>query len=134
MESTLDNREAEAIQEQGDAPESLGDLLAKHEALGREITRLKAAGRAEAVSKIKAMMAEWDVSVVDLAAPIAATAKAKGKSEQGGEKPPVPVKFRHPETGETWTGRGLKPKWLTQALDEGKSLEDFAIQPAEAAA
>lgn len=37
----------------------------------------------------------------------------------------VPVKFRNPETGETWTGRGLKPAWVTKALSEGKTLEDL---------
>lgn len=40
----------------------------------------------------------------------------------------LPVKYRNPETGDTWTGRGLKPKWLEQALAEGKSLDEFLIQ------
>jgi DNA-binding protein H-NS len=29
--------------------------------------------------------------------------------------------------GETWTGRGMKPRWLTSAIKEGKQLEDFLI-------
>ena len=39
----------------------------------------------------------------------------------------VAAKYRDPSTGQTWTGRGLKPKWLQAALTTGKSLEDFAI-------
>jgi DNA-binding protein H-NS len=35
-------------------------------------------------------------------------------------------KYRGPN-GETWTGRGMNPRWLTSALNEGKQLEDFLI-------
>lgn len=37
-------------------------------------------------------------------------------------------KYRHPENAElTWSGRGRKPSWIAEALDAGKSLDDFAI-------
>jgi DNA-binding protein H-NS len=39
----------------------------------------------------------------------------------------VAVKFRNAATGDTWTGRGLKPKWLKAQLDAGKQLSDFAV-------
>ena len=35
-------------------------------------------------------------------------------------------KYRGPD-GETWTGRGIKPRWLTRAMNEGKQLKDFLI-------
>lgn len=38
----------------------------------------------------------------------------------------VAPKYRGPD-GETWTGRGLKPRWLTSALNEGTQLKDFLI-------
>lgn len=31
------------------------------------------------------------------------------------------------DSGNTWSGRGLKPRWLTAAIAAGKKLEDFAI-------
>ncbi|WP_131667720.1 H-NS family nucleoid-associated regulatory protein [Psychrobacter pygoscelis] len=38
------------------------------------------------------------------------------------------IKYRNPKNSEeTWTGRGRKPTWLVNALDQGQSLEDFAI-------
>jgi DNA-binding protein H-NS len=49
------------------------------------------------------------------------------KATRGGTRGPVAPKYRHPETGETWSGRGLKPRWLTAAMKSGKSLEAFAI-------
>src|SRR5258706_3171458 len=40
----------------------------------------------------------------------------------------VAPKYRNPEDpGETWAGRGLKPRWLAAALKSGKNLEDFSI-------
>ncbi|MGE4079451.1 MAG: H-NS family nucleoid-associated regulatory protein [Reyranella sp.] len=37
-------------------------------------------------------------------------------------------KYRNPANrSETWTGRGLKPKWMVAAMKGGKKLEDFAI-------
>ena len=35
-------------------------------------------------------------------------------------------KFRGPH-GETWAGRGMKPRWMTNAMKEGKKPEDFRI-------
>ena len=40
----------------------------------------------------------------------------------------VAPKYRNPENpGETWAGRGLKPRWLAAALKSGKKLDDFVI-------
>lgn len=37
-------------------------------------------------------------------------------------------KYRHPENPElTWSGRGRKPGWIAEALEAGKSLDEFAI-------
>ena len=38
----------------------------------------------------------------------------------------VAPRFRGPE-GETWSGRGLRPKWLTALMAQGRKLEEFAI-------
>jgi len=38
----------------------------------------------------------------------------------------VPPKYRGP-SGETWAGRGAKPKWLVAAIKGGKKLDQFLI-------
>src|ERR1700740_2100011 len=38
----------------------------------------------------------------------------------------VAPKYQGPH-GEKWSGRGLKPRWLTAAMSEGRRLEDFLI-------
>lgn len=50
----------------------------------------------------------------------------KRRGARAGRK--VPPKYRNPENrSETWTGRGLQPRWLRAALKAGKKLEDFRI-------
>jgi DNA-binding protein H-NS len=39
----------------------------------------------------------------------------------------VAPKYQGPN-GETWTGRGLMPRWMAALVAEGKSKEDFAIK------
>jgi DNA-binding protein H-NS len=53
---------------------------------------------------------------------------AGGKKAKRGPRGAVAPKYRDPETGATWAGRGLKPRWLTAAIKSGKSLEHFAIK------
>jgi len=54
---------------------------------------------------------------------------SRGKSAFGrGARGKVAPKYRNPEDpGETWAGRGLKPRWLAAALKTGKKLDDFRI-------
>jgi DNA-binding protein H-NS len=39
----------------------------------------------------------------------------------------VPPKYRGPRNGETWAGRGAKPRWLVAAMKGGRKLDDFLI-------
>jgi DNA-binding protein H-NS len=46
----------------------------------------------------------------------------------------IPPKYRNPQSpGETWTGRGMRPRWLAEAMRDGKPLKDFLIadQPSQ---
>ena len=38
----------------------------------------------------------------------------------------VPPKYRG-QSGETWAGRGARPRWLVAAIKGGKKLDDFLI-------
>jgi DNA-binding protein H-NS len=48
----------------------------------------------------------------------------QGASALRGRK--VPPKYRSP-SGETWAGRGARPRWLVAAIKGGKKLDDFLI-------
>ena len=43
----------------------------------------------------------------------------------------VPPKYRGP-SGETWAGRGARPRWLVDAIKGGKKLDDFLIEARKA--
>ena len=50
--------------------------------------------------------------------------KAKTKKPRGKVAP----KYKNPANGsETWTGRGRQPRWVADALTDGKSLDDILI-------
>lgn len=109
---------------------SLSELLAQKAALEKQIAEYQRAQRGEAIAKVKALMAEHGLTLADLgsskAAPAAApAAPAPKKSAAAGRK--IAPKYRNPATGDTWSGRGLKPKWLVAALAGGKTLADFAV-------
>ena len=100
--------------------ENIQELLAQKAALEKRIAEAQRTAKADAIAKVKALMAEYGLTAADLAGKAPTAVKA-----EGGKK--VAAKYRDPVSQQTWTGRGLKPKWLQAALSSGKSLEDFAL-------
>ena len=37
-------------------------------------------------------------------------------------------KYAHPENELTWSGRGRRPAWIVEGLEQGKSLDDYLIR------
>ena len=99
---------------------SLQDLLAQKEALDQEIEATKKKERGDAIEKIRALMSEYGLTVADL------SPRAPSKVKAGTGKK-VAAKYRNAATGDSWSGRGLQPKWLKAALASGRKLSDFAV-------
>lgn len=53
---------------------------------------------------------------------VSPSSSAGGKTERKGNyvRGPQPVKYRHPKTGATWSGRGRAPAWISDAKDRSK--------------
>lgn len=100
---------------------TLKELEQQQADLAKRIAEMRAAARQEVLSQIKSLMAEHGLSTADLSA---SPSRKSGGPTVGSKVAP---KYRDPQTGATWTGRGLKPKWLKQSLEQGKTLEEFAI-------
>jgi len=99
---------------------SLSELLAQKAELDRAIKQAQSAARVEAIARIQQLIAENGLTMADIsAAPTRKSGALSGKT--------VAPKYRDPATGATWTGRGLKPKWLSSALANGKAIADFTI-------
>ena len=98
------------------------ELKAQAESLLQEAEDLRKEEISTAIEEIRIKMAEYDIGIDDLRTG-PSRAATKGRSTSGKK---APIKFRDSK-GNTWSGRGLKPKWLQAALATGKKVEDFAV-------
>jgi DNA-binding protein H-NS len=98
---------------------SLEELKQLRKDVEKAIETYEARQMAEARAKLEVMAAEMGVKLEDV---MGMTGKGKGKS-QG-----VP-KYCHPkDPTKTWTGKGRKPGWFIQAVEEeGMNPDDLKI-------
>lgn len=92
---------------------TLAQLLAQKAALEAQIETTRKAENAEAIAKVKALIAEHGLTQQDIFG-----GAMRGRKPTG----TVAAKYRDPATGATWTGRGKAPKWI-----DGKDRAQFAI-------
>jgi DNA-binding protein H-NS len=76
----------------------------------------------ETLVKRRAMI-EKQLEWMDRASAVVGSARGGGSTLKGKKVPP---KYRGP-SGETWAGRGARPRWLVAAIKGGKKLDDFVI-------
>lgn len=90
--------------------------------LQKQAEEIKAHEFNNALADIKAKMAAFGITLADLQDGKDRTRKpAATKSGT-----PAPIKYRGP-SGETWTGRGLMPRWLAAQVASGKTRDSFAV-------
>ena len=94
---------------------TLQELLHQQAALNQKISAIRIAERARAIGEVRALMAQHGLTAADVSA--AYSAAHKGVTKTAGKK--VAAKYRDPITGATWTGRGLQPKWMAEAVAYG---------------
>ena len=94
-------------------------MIAQKAALERQIQAEQIKAKAEAVARVRKLMTEYGLTTTDLAMP--------SSRKRGGVGSKVAPKYRDPVSGSTWSGRGLKPKWMVSALESGRSIQDFAV-------
>jgi DNA-binding protein H-NS len=86
-------------------------------------------GKRELVEEFRAKAEALGLSLDELLGRSAATGRPEGKARQprgGAQAATARVKYRNPETGETWSGRGRMPKWMALAEQQGRSRDEFA--------
>lgn len=106
------------------------------ERLQRQQAALMKKERAPIIKQIVGEMRELNISPEDIADAFGqrpgagrsqhtSPAKSAAKSKAGKLVPP---KYKNPQTGETWTGRGRTPRWLSELEADGASRDDFLIE------
>ncbi len=96
---------------------SYKELKAKADDLMRQAEAARKAETAAVIVDIKAKMAEYGITLADLG----------GAAKKPGSRDSVAAKYRHPATGETWSGRGRPPHWLADEVAKGKKREEFLV-------
>lgn len=108
----------------------LQTLIQQRDALERQIEQARIDQRAQALARIAEIVAEAALTADQVMAALNGSKRVRGlSSPKAASTAKVEPKYRHPTTGATWTGRGLKPKWLSAELEQGKPLSDFLINP-----
>ena len=117
---------------------NLIDIQTQIQKLQKQASEIKAREFDTTVRDILAKMEAFGISIKDIQT---AASKTKGRGRPAGKakaviaKPGakrktagsvVAAKYKGPN-GETWSGRGLTPRWLSTLIAQGQSKESFAI-------
>lgn len=115
---------------------NLMDIQGQIEKLQKQANDIKARDFDNTVQDILARMQAFGITVKDLAPGKRRGTKGKAKPQVPGKRAasatkkvsiPVPAKYLGPE-GQTWSGRGLMPRWLSALVAQGQTKEEFAIK------
>jgi DNA-binding protein H-NS len=98
------------------SPQELDALI---NAAAEQKRRIQRQRIGEVRKKLTAAAREEGYSIEELFGEGRRTSSAKGRS--------VPAKYRNPSGPETWSGRGKKPRWFSDALAAGKKEEDLLL-------
>lgn len=116
--------------------EALSDLevLSLIERAKIELARRKEAGKERLRAEIEAKLAKAGLDIGDLFESERKSTRGGGKSKESDGQSGVAAKYKNHATGETWSGRGRSPKWVTTILqerewtvDQFKQSDEFLI-------
>ena len=115
---------------------NLIDIQSQIEKLQKQANDIKSKEFTATVHEIQAKMQAFGITVKDLQSTNSAkggrgkakapTAKAPKAAKTRKASAPVAAKYRGPN-GESWSGRGLMPKWLSALVAQGQSKESFSV-------
>ncbi len=72
-----------------------------------------------ALRTVRKLVEFWNISPQELRGPLP---PAPAPAPQG----PLPIRYRHPVSGETWDGQGEHPPWLREALlKQGYTVDEL---------
>lgn len=105
------------------------------ERLQKQAQVLQSKSRKPVLNSIIRSMKEYGITPEEVGAAFgkapgsakSASPKTPKASKAASTKKPVPAKYRHPDSGSTWTGRGKAPLWIVEAEKNGQARQQFLI-------
>jgi DNA-binding protein H-NS len=94
-------------------------LKAQLETLSAEAEVAKQRETVQAVAEIRRLIEQYDIT------PDHIFGRRASRDRRDKRRGPTAIKYRNPETGETWCGRGRPPRWLA-----GQNRDDYLVRAA----
>jgi DNA-binding protein H-NS len=85
----------------------------------------------QTLDQIKTLVDTGGITAQELAAHLGitfGTAESTEKPARKNKGQKIDPKYSDPVTGKTWTGRGMKPKWMKAYLEQGRDAKEFEIK------
>jgi DNA-binding protein H-NS len=102
---------------------SLRALQNLEQSVAKAIHDYEGRRKEKAVRALMDTAAKHGFTLVDIFGAVAVSRLQGTRTRQ-----PARPKFRNPEhPDQTWSGRGMKPRWVVRQLNAGKSLDDLSI-------
>lgn len=116
---------------------NLVNIQSQIEKLQKQASEIRAKEFHKTVQDIREKMQAFGITTRDLqtgkaSRKMATRLPAKKRAATGGDKVsksagvPVAAKYRGPE-GQSWSGRGLTPRWMAALIAQGRTKEEFTI-------
>lgn len=116
---------------------NLVDIQQQIEKLQKQASDIRAREFHKTIKEILDQMQAFGITIKDLqqamgsvkrrkAVPKTAAKRPAAKRKSGQTGTTVAPKYRGPQ-GETWSGRGLMPRWLAAQVAQGRSKDEFFI-------
>ncbi len=113
---------------------NLIEIQGQIEKLQKQASDIRTREFDKTVQEILAKMQAFGITLKDLqprkgrkGSGAAPAKQGAGKAKKKSAGSVVAPKYRGPN-GETWTGRGLMPRWLSALVAQGQTKESFAIK------
>ncbi len=114
------------------------EITREIERLQQEAERVRSTEIGAAIEMIRSTMDQLGLTLADLGFSAAELAEAagmgrrrRGRRDAGDarsdQRAIVEPKYRDPASGSTWSGRGRMPRWLSAAVESGRSKDEFLI-------
>lgn len=98
--------------------QTLEELRIEREKLDKQIAAIETEEKRRILAQVRELVGKAGLSAEDIF----------GHGKKGKRTSASPVKYQHPDDPSlTWSGVGRKPKWLTDAVASGKTLDAFAV-------
>ncbi len=90
--------------------------------LQRKMRTLHSRQRRPVINSIIKSMQEYGITPEEI------TESFQRREKRSATTSSAPARYKNPETGDTWTGRGRPPRWIVDAEAQGKNRDSFLIK------